>query len=298
MTEELNVAEEVKDDFEQWMDELDSNTEERNPETESVEEVEEDGEVQNSEVPETEEPTDEEKAEVDRRQFILDSDEDVVQIGDSQHTTAELKKLISDYNNDTNWKQKNEERGRKLNQAEKLQAMMESDPEYAKYVSSYQDSRARELSEYYDPETASTIRKLEIDNQTLQQKVLVREAEELYTTEQGELLTEGVHQEDILSAYDVLSRFNSQFYQANGRPMTLREAYGHYLANGGYKTALDRALKNKTEDTKKKEVASKKSIMPRDIGNSFSSTPASRVADDPLNDDIWQDEIFKNIPLQ
>jgi len=300
MTEELKTVTDVVDeDFNEWMNELDAETEEGNPEDvadvaeeESLEDVEAD--TEESTEPEQEVETEEESS---VRQFQLESDDDVIAIDDSKITAIELKKLIEDYRNDTKWKQKNEERSRQLNQAQQIQAQIEADAEYAKYVASYQDSRARELSEYYDSDTAAAIRKLEVENQTLKQKDLVREAEELYTNEQNELLGEGVHQDDIVSAYELLSQNNAQYFQQNGRPMSLKEAYGAYIANGGHKIVMERMLKAQKEQIKKKEVSLKKGSMPRDIGGSSSNAPSSAVADDPMHDDIWQDELFKGIPI-
>jgi len=220
----------------------------------------------------------------------------IIELDGEELTAEQLKKLREDYLNDTKWKQKNEERGRRLNQAEELMKRLESDNDFKSWIERYQDSRERELLEVYDEDTAKAIRKMEQENLQLKQQVIVREAEEMYLGEEKELLTTGADAEDISAAYEILSANNAEYYRVYGRPMPLKEAFAKYLVNGGQQKILERERLKLEEKIKKERTSVMKSSVPRDLGSSASvAEKALPSSEDPLKHPVFDLDIFKDV---
>ena len=306
----MNVTEKQEQEFESWMKELDEtegNSDETPAEVEAQgtenqadageeAEVEEQAEGEVSEEAEQPESQDEEERRL-IREFVLETDDDVIALGEKKLRAAEVKKLLQDYENDTKWKQKNQERGERLNKAEQVLQRMESDAEFAAWMQSYQDPRERELLQNYDEETARRIRQLEIENDTLRSATVSQQAEQQYLNEEKEMLQEGAHPEDLANAYGILVEQNRNYFKATGKPMSLKFAYGQYLADGGQKIVLERMLKQQHKQTKERKRVQQKQNLPTELGNSNSVAPTKMEPEDPLESDIWNEEMFKDIPV-
>lgn len=262
------------------------------PEQEDVQETPEE-EVTTDEAEETEEQP---EGNAPIRNRITVEDDAIIQLEDMELTKEELKKLVEYRNNDNKWKQKNEERGKRLNQAEALQHRIEADKEFADWVARYQDSRERELLEQYDEDTAKAIRRMEQENLQLKHQVTIREAEEQYEREEAELLENGMAIEDIASAYELLNTQNPEYFRAFGKPMPLKEAFAKYLANGGQQLILERERKKLEEKIKLEGTKRIKASVPRDLGSSASIAEKQLpTSEDPLKHPVFDLDIFKEV---
>lgn len=227
---------------------------------------------------------------------IVVDDDTIVSLEDMDLTKAELKELAGYKNNNNKWKQKNEERGKKLNQAEALQQRIETDAEFARWINGYQDARERTLLETYDEDTARNIRRIEQENMELRHKVIVREAQEQYEVEEQELSQNGADIEDIASAYEILNQGNQEYFKAYGKPMPLKEAFAKYLMNGGQTKILQRERTKLQEQIKQERTKVIKSAVPRDLGSSAAVSEKQLPTDaDPMKHPVFDLDIFKDI---
>jgi len=224
------------------------------------------------------------------------NEEELIEIDGEKFTREQVKLAVSNHLNDNAWKKRNEDRGRELNEAEKLKKRIESNPKLKQHIEAFEEDRLIELKdEIGDDELAKKIYDVEKENRELKRFVNESKASSVWEVEEKELRSHGATDLEIAQAYEIVDEYNSAYIKKHKKPMPLVDALGISSSRGG----LGNMFKKIKDDMKKSILAdmkkNKKDALPSTIPGQGSGVIKNKK--EPANADEATDALFANDPL-